>query len=412
MGFNPFEQIGSAAADAGKFLQDRGNDIAKAASEGANAVAKGAAEGADAVAKAASEGAEAVVKAAGEGAEAAAKAATSGANQVAEAAAKGADAAVKIAGAGAGQFGNAVVDAGNKMANVLQENVAPALQQGVSDAAEAASHLASSAKKSIFNPLFKEEIEAESFVLPKMINVIDASEKRTVDLEFGAIGWQSKEGKIKVLHIYEDALDIVPCDFYPSASSKSGLVFYVDQLNPHRYIDLSKYFDIIADEKKAELLDIAYHLGAKHCHLECREEKRSIVSGKAAGKRTAKFQIDGVPVKVANQGEAEAEFEKYGTAVTLFSQEYSGSNDPQYPELHWYEHDPKILQLIEARCDRANELKRYSAEISDTQSVTFDLNVAVGIDMAIKKMGLASNFSFEGQTRQEKRRKLTFVVEF
>lgn len=401
MGFNPFEQIGSAAADAGKFLQDRGNDIAKAASEGANAVAKGAAEGAGAVAKAASEGAEA-----------AAKAVTSGANQVAEAAAKGADAAVKIACAGADQFGNAAVDAGNKMANVLQENVAPALQQGVSDAAESANHLASSAKKSIFGSLLKEEIEAESFVLPKMINVIDASEKRTVDLEFGAIGWQSKEGKIKVLHIYEDALDIVPCDFYPSASSKSGLVFYVDQLNPHRYIELSKYFDIIADEKRAELLDIAYHLGAKHCHLECREEKRSIVSGKAARKQTAKFQVDGVPFKATNQGEVEAEFEKYGTAVTLFSQEYSGSNDPQYPELHWYEHDPKILQLIEARCDRANELKRYSAEISDTQSVTFDLNVAVGIDMAIEKMGLARNFSFKDQAQQEKRRKLTFVVEF
>lgn len=401
MGFNPFEQIGSAAADAGKFLQDRGNDIAKAASEGANAVAKGAAEGVDAVAKAASEGAEA-----------AAKAVTSGANQVAEAAAKGADAAVKIACAGADQFGNAAVDAGNKMANVLQENVAPALQQGVSDAAESANHLASSAKKSIFGSLLKEEIEAESFVLPKMINVIDASEKRTVDLEFGAIGWQSKEGKIKVLHIYEDALDIVPCDFYPSASSKSGLVFYVDQLNPHRYIVLSKYFDIIADEKRAELLDIAYHLGAKHCHLECREEKRSIVSGKAARKQTAKFQVDGVPFKATNQGEVEAEFEKYGTAVTLFSQEYSGSNDPQYPELHWYEHDPKILQLIEARCDRANELKRYSAEISDTQSVTFDLNVAMGIDMAIEKMGLARNFSFRDQTQQEKRRKLTFVVEF
>lgn len=401
MGFNPFEQIGSAAADAGKFLQDRGNDIAKAASEGANAVAKGAAEGAGAVAKAASEGAEA-----------AAKAATSGANQVAEAAAKGADAAVKIAGAGADQFGNAAVDAGNKMANVLQENVAPALQQGVSDAAESANHLVSSAKKSIFGSLLKEEIEAESFVLPKMINVVDASEKRTVDLEFGAIGWQSKEGKIKVLHIYEDALDIVPCDFYPSASSKSGLVFYVDQLNPHRYIDLSKYFDIVADEKRAELLDIAYHLGAKHCHLECREEKRSIVSGKAAGKQTAKFLVDGVPFKATNQDEVEAEFEKYGTAVTLFSQEYSGSNDPQYPDLHWYEHDPKILQLIEARCDRANELKRYSAEISDTQSVTFGLNVAMGIDTAIEKMGLENKFSFEDQARQEKRRKLTFVVEF
>ena len=408
MGFNPFEQIGSAAADAGKFLQDRGNDIAKAASEGA----KAATEGANAVAKGAAEGASAVAKVAGDGAEAAGKAINGGANQVAKAAAKGADAAGKIVGDGAGQIGNAAVDAGKKIANVLQENVAPALQQGANDAAEAANHLASSAKKSIFGSLLKEEIEAESFVLPKMINVIDASEKRTVDLEFGAVGWQSKEGKIKVLHIYEDALDIVPCDFYPFTSSKSGLVFYVDQLNPHRYIVLSKYFDTIADEKKAELLDIAYRLGAKHCHLECREEKRSIVSGKVAGKRTAKFQVDDVPVKATNQGEVKAEFEKYGTAVTLFSQEYSGSNDPQYPELHWYEHDPKILQLIEARCDRANELKRYSAEISDTQSVTFDLNVAVGIDMAIEKMGLASNFSFKDQARQEKRRKLTFVVEF
>lgn len=408
MGFNPFEEIGKAAAGAGAFLQDQGNNVAHAVSEGAEQAAKAAND----VGAFLAEQGNNVAHAVGDGAEQAAKAVTSGANQVAEAAAKGADAAVKIAGAGAGQFGNAAVDAGNKMANVLQENVAPALQQGVSDAAESANHLVSSAKKSIFGSLFKEEIEAESFVLPKMINVVDASEKRTVDLEFGAIGWQSKEGKIKVLHIYEDALDIVPCDFYPSASSKSGLVFYVDQLNSHCYIELSKYFDIIADEKKAELLDIAYRLGAKHCHLECREEKRSIVSGKAAGKRTAKFQIDGVPVKVTNQGEAEAEFEKYGTAVTLFSQEYSGSNDPQYPELHWYEHDPKILQLIEARCDRANELKRYSAEISDTQSVTFDLNVAVGIDMAIKKMGLENKFSFEDQARQEKRRKLTFVVEF
>lgn len=62
MGFNPFEQIGSAAADAGKFLQDRGNDIATAATEGANAVAKGAAEGADAVAKAVGDGAGQVAK--------------------------------------------------------------------------------------------------------------------------------------------------------------------------------------------------------------------------------------------------------------------------------------------------------------------------------------------------------------
>lgn len=72
MGFNPFEEIGKTAAGAGAFLQDRGNDIAKAASEGANAVAKGAAEGAGAVVKAAGEGADQVAKITGEIAEAAA----------------------------------------------------------------------------------------------------------------------------------------------------------------------------------------------------------------------------------------------------------------------------------------------------------------------------------------------------
>ena len=83
----------------------------------------------------------------------------------------------------------------------------------------------------------------------------------------------------------------------------------MDQLNPHRYIELSKYFDIIADEKKAELLDIAYRLGAKHCHLECREEKRSIVSGRPreSERRNSKSMM--YPSRRRIRGEVEAEFE-------------------------------------------------------------------------------------------------------
>ena len=115
---------------------------------------------------------------------------------------------------------------------------------------------------------------------------------------------------------------------------------------------------------------------------------------------------------MTQSGEIEGTLDRYDATMTLFSQKYSGNDNPQYPELHWYEHDPKILQLIEARCDESNELKCYRAEISDTQTVTFDLSTAINVDTALKKLGAATNFKFEGQARNEKRRKLTFVVEF
>lgn len=120
MGFNPFEQIGSAAADAGKFLQDRGNDIAKAASEGANAVAKGAAEGADAVAKAAGEGIGSIEKTLTENAVVVAKVADQVAKNAVDAENQTNKTAEEILGAagaigeGAFRLGASVVDAGSK----------------------------------------------------------------------------------------------------------------------------------------------------------------------------------------------------------------------------------------------------------------------------------------------------------
>ena len=53
MGFNPFEEIGKAAAGAGAFLQDQGNNVAHAVSEGAEQAAKAVTSGANQVAEAA-----------------------------------------------------------------------------------------------------------------------------------------------------------------------------------------------------------------------------------------------------------------------------------------------------------------------------------------------------------------------
>lgn len=324
---------------------------------------------------------------------------------VATAAGKGLKQTAKAVGGG-------VSRAGKKAAEVAQNEVSPALQDGVSKAMQTANQLTTITKKKLFGPISRECVESGTFALPQMIEIMSASNKRPIDLEFEAIGWKSTEGKLEVLHIYEDDLDAIHCEFYPAAASKAGSIYYVDQLNAHRYVNLAKYLDVITEEKKAELLNIAYRLGAKHCHLECREEKLSVKSGKAGGKVSSKFHVGEATVNVTRSGEIEGALDRYDATMTLFSQEYSGNDNPQYPELHWYEHDPKILQLIEARCDESNELKCYRAEISDTQTVTFDLSTAINVDIALKKLGAATNFKFEGQARNEKRRKLTFVVEF
>ena len=92
MGFNPFEEIGKAAAGAGAFLQDQGNNVAHAVSEGAEQAAKAAndagaflAEQGNNVAHAVGDGAEQAAKAVGGGANAIVKGASGIADNVSNA---------------------------------------------------------------------------------------------------------------------------------------------------------------------------------------------------------------------------------------------------------------------------------------------------------------------------------------
>ncbi len=65
MGFNPLGQIVNAVNDAGQFVQEKGGEVAKAATDGAAAVAKAAASGADTAMKVVSEGVDGAAKGAG-----------------------------------------------------------------------------------------------------------------------------------------------------------------------------------------------------------------------------------------------------------------------------------------------------------------------------------------------------------
>ena len=322
-----------------------------------------------------------------------------------------ADDAVKTLAVGVGMAGNAAADVGEKAMYVLRNDVVPAAQKGATGIATAASNAASDMKKAVFALVFEEDLSSGRVSVPKMVEIVDANEKRAVDIEFSAVGWQSTEAGIKVLHIYDDALGYLPgINFHPKPFS--GGIYYVDPLNSERFINLNDYADVIASERKAELLNIASCLGAKHCRLECKEEKRELISGSAKASVKLHARVDGVPVEVGRGRSVDAALHHSADSVTLFEQDYEGNDDPQVPVLHWYAKDPKILQLIAARCGKENAIKRYAETISTKKALTFDLGLAEKIDDALGKMKVTTNFSFKAQAQEEIRQTHVFIVEF
>ena len=79
MGFNPFEEIGKAAAGAGAFLQEQGANVAHAVSDGAEQAAKAANDAGEFLAEQGNNAARAI----GDGAGQIAKAADGGLKQAA-----------------------------------------------------------------------------------------------------------------------------------------------------------------------------------------------------------------------------------------------------------------------------------------------------------------------------------------
>ena len=112
-----------------------------------------------------------------------------------------------------------------------------------------------------YNPLFPAEYSDVSFTLPRLIQIVDASVRRGIDVCEGAIGWQSVEAETDVLHLYNTSVALKEIEFYPAVTI--GATYYVDNFNPNRYIDVDCIFNKAHEERLAELEQIAYALGAK-----------------------------------------------------------------------------------------------------------------------------------------------------
>lgn len=304
-----------------------------------------------------------------------------------------------------------VVEGAADKAKTIGSAAAGAASKGLQSAGQMAKQAQHDMKMAYYSPVFWEDYHSPDFDLPNMIVIVDEDERRGIDVCEGAIGWRSKEAGVEVLHLYQKAVPESNLTFFPAVNCYAA--YYLDMVGRDRFIDLSSYYEVIQKDKMTELRNVAHALGARECRLESFEVEKAIEWKKGKGRvkaQPANEKIDSVQVAAdvaLNQSTGRER-------SVIFAQKFEGSNEPVRPHLHWYKNDMELQSLIEMRCGDGvdNAIKEYSITLDCSSSATMAVKMAAKIDAALKKLGAACNFSLEGESHQESRKRLVFSIVF
>lgn len=244
-----------------------------------------------------------------------------------------------------------------------------------------------------YSPVTAEDFHAESFPMPNIIKIDhDFANKEFVESE-EAIGWIEYHKDVPVLHMYNKFVKNCGLTFVPLAQTDN--VYCVDKFKPDAYINAKQIFGKATQEKLAELSNIAFTLGAKSCSVEILEAEDETNSG------ILNIGIKGIGF-LGSEKSASAQSQS-GKNESSFE----GHDNPQIPELKWFEHDDNIQWLIEMRCKRA--IKSNRLELKGSSSVVISKSVACAMDDVL---GAKGNLSMEKQAVKEYNNVLLFEIEF
>ena len=284
------------------------------------------------------------------------------------------------------------------------KSAAESLQKGAAAFSEKVKDASYQERLKRYNPLFQEEYTPVSFVLPRLITIVDESVRRGIDVCEGAIGWKSTEAETEVLHLYHTSIALKQIEFYPSASVDA--TYYVDNFNPNRYINVDCIFEKAHEERLAELEEVAYALGAKTCTIEITETNQETTSANRSGGLGAKLAGIGKLSIKAEDASASANVKKLSGTITSV---YEGHNSPRRPKLKWFADHENIKKLIDNRCEAPSSVKARTLKISGSSSATMTHKVAAAID-GLK--GLKGSASMQNRVSVEHCSELLFSVEF
>lgn len=282
---------------------------------------------------------------------------------------------------------------------VVGKNAAESVQKGAIALSEKVKEDSLQYRLNKYNPLFPDEYNATSFVLPQLIVIVDEAVRRGIDVCEGAIGWRSIEADTEILHLYSTSTTLKEIEFYPNATIDA--TYYIDQFNPNRYINVDHIFNKAHEERLAELKQIAYSLGAKSCTIEITESSQEANSSN----RSAKAKVGKIGASAENTLANTNAKKRSGKITAVFE----GNVAPERPALKWFASDENIKNLIEMRCTTPGRLKYEELRLSGSSSATMTQKAAAAID-GLK--GIKGGISMQSQAMVEHSSELFFTIEF
>lgn len=265
-----------------------------------------------------------------------------------------------------------------------------------------------------YNPLFEEQYRDPNFKIPNMIVIVDDAVRKGIDVCEGAIGWLSKEDGMEVLHLYDEAIQLSGLHFVPAATCDT--IYYVDNFDRTRFIQVDCLFAKAHEEKIAELEHIAYSLGAKSITIEIIESNKKYETSQQGMEQYTEVKTKKAGAKSAERFENEAHLQTMNVRSGRNTTRFSGNDVPVRPALKWYANDDNIKGLIEMRCSSSNSIQNKSLVLEGSSSATMSKKTACAIDNAVKYMNNeAKNKAsaiMEKQASEENSSKLVLNIEF
>lgn len=258
-----------------------------------------------------------------------------------------------------------------------------------------------------YNPLFPAVYHSEAFHIPNIIVIVDDAVRKNIDVCVGAIGWLGKVSDTEVLYLYDEAIEESGLMFIPMPQCDA--IYYVDLFDRKRFVRSDAIFSNAHEGQVAELRHIAERLGAKSCSIEIREEvkKYSKMDIKVSAEEHRKGIAD-----IEENAEQNYENHSHNLQSGKITSVFSGSDEPQIPELKWFKYNDSIKGLIEMRMSGNNVSKSETFQFTGMSTSALSQKAAYALDAAINGIGVKANSSISKKMDQESKKTIYFNIEF
>lgn len=256
------------------------------------------------------------------------------------------------------------------------------------------------------NPVFSKDLSGDEFFLSKMIRIAEMDKKHASNrICEGAIGHETLVKDLRIVTVYADRTREWGLQFYPDENQE---FYYVDPVNPQKYIGINYFFDYLRQARIGELQRIAQDLGASYFKVTIIEKKKTLYKKSGAAKLAGGKGI----VSTSMSGDHSSSSNEMVDGEIAAQSSFEG-HSPIRPKLFYYKNEPQIKALIDMRLENTeNILTEQHLSLKCMNSSGITEKTALSIDAAFSSLKCTGNTTFTSEAQNETRQIFEYDILF